>query len=115
MELASSSDVELEVKTSGDARVAVDVGGILVSYDASEQMLTTGTIRAPLRVADGRLSLRILLDRGSVEVFAEEGAVALSLPSTSSSRRRRMIVSCSRGEVGVASARAYEMDSIWPK
>jgi hypothetical protein len=86
-----------------------------LSYDASEQLLTTGTIRAPLRGANGILSLRILLDRGSVEVFAEGGAVALSLPSARPSRPRRMIVSASRGEARVVSARAYEMDSIWPK
>jgi fructan beta-fructosidase len=112
--LPEVSDVELALKTSGDARVSVDVGGNQLSYDASEQALTTGTIRAPLAVADGVLSLRILLDRGSVEVFAGDGAVAFSLPAARSSRSRRMTVSSSRGEVRVVSGHAYAMDSIWP-
>jgi fructan beta-fructosidase len=115
MDLAESSDVELALKTSDDARVAVDVGGSPLSYDASEQVLTTGTIRAPLTVADGVLSLRILLDRGSVEVFAEDGAVAFSLPAARSSRSRRMTVSSSRGEVRLVSGHAFEMESIWPR
>jgi fructan beta-fructosidase len=114
LDLAEASDVELVLKTSGDARVVVDVGGNPLSYDASEQTLTTGTIRAPLAVADGLLALRILLDRGSVEVFAGDGAAAFSLPTAHSSRSRRMTVSSSRGEVRIVSGQAYVMDSIWP-
>jgi fructan beta-fructosidase len=114
LDLADVSDVVLVLKTGGDARVAVDVGGNQLSYDASEQTLTTGTIRAPLAVADGRLALRILLDRGSAEVFAGNGAAVFSLPTTHASRSRRMTVSSSRGEVRVVSGHAYVMDSIWP-
>jgi fructan beta-fructosidase len=112
-DLAEASDVELVLKTSGDANVAVDVGGNQLSYDASEQTLTTGTMRAPLAVPDGVLSLRILLDRGSVEVFAGDGAAAFSLPAARASRSRGMTVSSSRGEVRIVSGHAYAMASIW--
>jgi fructan beta-fructosidase len=115
LDLAASADIELALKISDDARVAVDVGGISLSYDASHGTLASGTIRAPLSVADGVLSLRILLDRGFVEVFAEDGAVAFSLPAARSSRSSRMTVSSSRGEVRVEPGYAYEMDSIWPR
>ncbi len=37
-------------ETSGDARVVVDVGGNQFTYNASEQTLTTGTIRALLHL-----------------------------------------------------------------
>jgi fructan beta-fructosidase len=114
LDLAESADVELVLKTSGDARVAVEVGGNLLSYDATEQALTSGAIRAPLAVADGVLSLRILLDRGSVEVFAGDGAVAFSLPTARPSGARRLTVSSSRGEARVVSGHTYVMDSIWP-
>jgi fructan beta-fructosidase len=113
MDLAESSDVELVLKLGDRARVAVDLGGNSLVYDASEGMLTTETIRAPLTAAGGALALRILLDRGSVEVFAGDGAVALSLPSARPSRPQRMTVTSSRGEVRVVSGHAYEMDSIW--
>jgi fructan beta-fructosidase len=114
LDLADSADVELDLKLGEDARVAVDVAGNTLGYDASEGMLTTGTIRAPLAVADGVLSLRILLDRSSVEVFAGDGAAAFSLPTARSSRARRLTVSSSRGEVRVVSGHAYVMGSIWP-
>jgi fructan beta-fructosidase len=112
--LAESSDVELVLKIGDQALVSVDVGGNRLSYDASEGMLTSGTIRAPLSVADGLLALRILLDRGSVEVFADGGATALSLPASRSLHSQRMTISCARGEVRVASGHAYGMDAIWP-
>jgi sucrose-6-phosphate hydrolase SacC (GH32 family) len=60
------------------------------------------------------LTPRILLDRGSVEVFAGDGDVAFSLPPARSSRPRRLTVSSSRGEVRVASGHAQEMEPIWP-
>jgi fructan beta-fructosidase len=114
LDLADSADLELDLKIGGDARVVVEVGGNPLGYDASEQVLTSGTIRAPLTLADGALSLRILLDRGSVEVFAEDGAVAISLPVSRSSASGRMTVSSLRGEVRVLSSHVYEMSSIWP-
>ncbi len=114
LDLAEAADVELALKTSGDARVVVDVGGNQFTYNASEQTLTTGTIRAPLALADGVLSLRVLLDRLSVELFAGDGALALSLPAARSAGSRRMTVSSSSGEVRVVSGHAHVMNSIWP-
>jgi fructan beta-fructosidase len=37
-----------------------------------------GTQSAPLPLADGKLTLRVLLDRASIEVFAGDGAVVLT-------------------------------------
>jgi fructan beta-fructosidase len=114
LDLAESSDIELVLKTSGEARVAVDVGGAVLHYDASEQTLTSGSERAPLAVSGGILPLRILLDRGSVEVFAGDGSAAFSLPTPRPSQPRTLTVSPARGDVRVVSGHAYTLDSIWP-
>jgi fructan beta-fructosidase len=114
IDLAESSDVELDLKIAGDTLLEISLGGNQFRYDASEHVLTTGTIRAPLTVADGVLTLRILVDRGSVELFADDGAVAFSLPLVRSTHGPRLTVSSSRGDVRVVSGRAYELKSIWP-
>ena len=44
-----------------------DLGGALASL-----------VTAPLKLTGDKLSLRVLVDRGSVEVFASGGAVAVS-------------------------------------
>lgn len=83
----------------GDARVVgVDVAvrensAVRVRYDAEASLLTVDRVRsgdvafsptfaaahsAPLSPADQRLSLRIVLDRSSIEVFADDGRVVLT-------------------------------------
>jgi hypothetical protein len=114
MDLSASADVELTLKPSANARLAVEAGGNTFQYDASAQMLTTGSIRAPLALAGGVLSLRILLDRGSVELFAGDGAVAISLPADRSSRGGTLKVASEQGDVEIVSGTAHDMGSIWP-
>ena len=53
--------------------------GLDITYDAAKGTLTCGRVAAPLKPRDGRVSLRVLVDRGSVELFADGGAVAISV------------------------------------
>ncbi|OWK43877.1 glycoside hydrolase family 32 protein [Fimbriiglobus ruber] len=55
-----------------------DVRGCVVSYDAKAKTLTCNKVAVPLAPVDGKIRLRVLLDRGSVEVFGNDGRVALS-------------------------------------
>jgi sucrose-6-phosphate hydrolase SacC (GH32 family) len=70
-------DVDLTLEP-GDAKdVGVRVRGETIRYCPTDGTLSVGTVRAPVRPADGALRLRVLVDRTSIEVFANEGAVSL--------------------------------------
>jgi sucrose-6-phosphate hydrolase SacC (GH32 family) len=70
-------DVDLTLEP-GDAKdVGVRVRGETIRYCPTDGTLSVGTVRAPVRPADGTLRLRVLVDRTSIEVFANEGAVSL--------------------------------------
>jgi hypothetical protein len=56
--------------------VGLDIRGVPVHYDVKKQVLSLGKIAAALP-ASKELSLDILIDRGSIEVFAERGRVAV--------------------------------------
>jgi fructan beta-fructosidase len=54
--------------------------GLDIIYDRSKGTLTCGKVVAPLKPDDkGLVRFEVLIDRGSVEVFADAGAVAISV------------------------------------
>jgi fructan beta-fructosidase len=91
-------DIEVDIVVGEAERVGVDVAvgdrsSVGVRYDAGTRRLTVDRTRsgeanfgggfaavhgAPLEPIDGRISLRIVLDRSSIEVFADEGRVVLT-------------------------------------
>ncbi|NUP98682.1 MAG: glycoside hydrolase family 32 protein [Armatimonadetes bacterium] len=64
--------LELEVATP----LVWDLHGTMLEVDAGR--LRFGGLEVPLPVLDGRLTLRVLLDRAVVEIFAQDGLVAMA-------------------------------------
>jgi fructan beta-fructosidase len=64
---------------AGAERVGFDLRGVPVVYDVAKRELRVAGKTFPLTPAGDTLHLRALLDRGSVEAFADGGAVAVSL------------------------------------
>ncbi len=71
-------DMEAEFAPGEATRLGLVVRGVPVVYDVKKRELTCHNVTAPLTLDDGKLRLRVLVDRGSVEVFANEGRVAIS-------------------------------------
>jgi sucrose-6-phosphate hydrolase SacC (GH32 family) len=70
-------DIQAEFE-AGDARAfGLKVRGQPVVYSTAEQRITA-LGAAPLALKDGVLRLRVLVDRTSIETFADDGRVALS-------------------------------------
>jgi len=62
----------------GDERVVFSANGVEVSYDPVTNMLSALGRSAYLEPQKGRITLRVLIDRTSVEVFGNGGRVSLS-------------------------------------
>src|SRR5262249_50106520 len=81
--LASELDAfeaELCVSATNVPNFTVNLRGIDLVYDAAKGTLTCKDVSAPLPERwEGVLDLRILVDRGSVEVFGNGGRVAMSI------------------------------------
>ncbi len=70
-------DVEADIDVGDAAEVGLVVRGEPVTYSVHDHTLTAlGT--APLTLTDGRLRLRLLVDRTSIETFADGGRVSLT-------------------------------------
>jgi fructan beta-fructosidase len=108
-------DVEAEFDIGTAKTIGLDVRGVPVLYDVASKQLTSRGKTAPLKLTDGRLKLRGLVDRGSVEVFADGGRVALSIGERVSDRPRELFAFARGGEARLRSLRAYPLASVWAK
>lgn len=72
-------DVSLDLALTRESVVTLDLRGLAVTCDVAGGTLIAAGITAALPLQDGTLSLRALLDRGVLELFAGDGLVALSL------------------------------------
>lgn len=60
------------------SRVGFNVRAVAVEYDVNDQKLSCLGRSAKLAAVDGRIDLHILVDRLSIEVFANDGAVSMT-------------------------------------
>jgi fructan beta-fructosidase len=102
---------DLEV---GDAEaVGFTVRGVPVLYDAKKQELQVHKHRAPLKPIDGRVRLRLLIDRGSIEAFGNGGRVAVSAGVIPADDNKTLQTVVRGGSARVRSLEVYEMKSAW--
>jgi fructan beta-fructosidase len=104
----NGADIELTIKPNGDSRVDLLIRGLKLSYDAKAGTLSSGNVRAPVRLKNGELALRILVDRRLVEIFANGGAVVLCFPINTDAPQIGLTI-----EGGSASFQGYVMGSSW--
>ena len=106
-------DILLDVEAGATARrVTLDVRGAEVVWDAAEQRITCLGVSAPLSANAGRLAIRALVDRTSIELFADGGAAYLAHGHIFDRNCRRVAISA-EGDVRVRSADVFEMQDIW--
>jgi fructan beta-fructosidase len=117
----------LKIETSADlleARLTAGVGtnsiftatvrDVPVVFDAAHGSLTCAGVSAPLAVEDGKIQLHILVDRGSVEVFANDGRVAISKGVIPSGSSHGIGFKAEGSEVSLSGVEVYELSSAWP-
>ena len=86
-----------------------------MSYDASKNHLSCGELVVPLVPAGSVVKLRILLDRGSIEVFGNDGRMAISrtIGHAGAKPGLSLTVPAARPPVTLRSLRTYELGSAW--
>jgi len=78
---AELADVELSFRPGTAERVTLGLRGVSVVVDVRKGELRCRGVSVPLSPVDGVIRLRALVDRGSIELFANDGLVAVCVPS----------------------------------
>jgi len=83
-----------------------------VSTTSADQTLRLGTASAPLKLTGDTLRLRILVDRSSIEAFADHGQVTIAAIALEQPDHKVSLVA-GGGAMRVVSLEANRLEAIW--
>jgi sucrose-6-phosphate hydrolase SacC (GH32 family) len=106
-------DIRAEVEVGKAAGFGLTVRGVALTWDVKKGLLSCQGRTAPLKPIKGQVRLRVLVDRGSIEVFGNDGAVALSVGVLLPQDNKRIELFSRGGVLGSAMVRAQELRSAW--
>ncbi|MFO0800231.1 MAG: glycoside hydrolase family 32 protein [Gemmataceae bacterium] len=110
---ADAIEVEAVASLGKDSSLEFRVRGVPIGYDTAKQELSVGKQRVPVALRDGKLRLRVYVDRTCAEVFASDGLVYLPLPVIPSATERGASLSVRGEAVRFEQLDVHELGSIW--
>ena len=119
---ASLLDVEVIVEPRGASDFGFTTNELTIRYYVDEGVLASGNRSyqkhtAPLKLDNGTVKLRLLIDRSSLEVFGNDGRVTLSSNYNGSDsveeNNMNLRFYSNDGEVLIKSLKIHELKSIW--
>jgi fructan beta-fructosidase len=108
-------DATLSIELGQAKGFTLDLRGTKLVYVGTKHTLSCKNVTAPAKPHNDVVILRILVDRGSVEVFADESRVAMSVAAIPDEKNRALGLTPHDGEVTVRSATVYRLKSAWEK
>jgi fructan beta-fructosidase len=106
-------DCELDLTTDPSDKIKFSVRGMDIIYDAATGGLSCKDAKASVPSSDGNhLKLRVLVDRGVLEIFANDGLAAMAFGGPIFSKGEALELEAAP-ETKINSLRVTEMKSIW--
>jgi sucrose-6-phosphate hydrolase SacC (GH32 family) len=104
--------VEVDLSQSVCSEVVLDLNGNTVKYDVKGQVLHSVGSDVRLEPKDGRVEIRVLMDRLSIEAFGNRGEVSITNIAYQKTRGPLEIKAVG-GDVKIVSLTAHKVKSIW--
>ena len=106
-------DISARLQIDAADEIAFHIYGFAIVYDVKKKQLKCGE-SATLEPVAGQIDLRILVDRTSLEVFANQGRLALAVGIVPEDSDRSIALTGKGGAAQVVALTVHEMRSIWP-
>ena len=104
-------DVEATVMPSDSEKIVFELRGQKLELDFKAKTMTYGDVVAPLAVFDSKITLRLVLDRMSLEIFANGGHTQIAKCFVPADENDAPIVKVSKDCVD--SIHVWPMASVW--
>jgi levanase/fructan beta-fructosidase len=108
-------EVRAEIEPRAASEISFRVRGATLRYDPARKTLSCLGKTVPGGAADGRLRLQLLIDRTTLEIFADRGRTSLSFFLAPSAEPAPLGLTVAGGDLKVRSLTIWEMKSIWPR
>jgi fructan beta-fructosidase len=102
-------DIRATFEPGGATRFGVDIGGNAVAYDVAGEKLNG----APLKPVDGRISLQVLVDRPTIEICGNDGAIFMTAAREHKGDVASVHAFAEGGDAKLVRLEVFELKSIW--
>ena len=107
-------DLAAEIACGDAVEVGFNLRGITVSYDVKKQELSCQDKKAPLQLVDGKIRLRLLVDRTSIDIFGNDGRLYMPMGVIVPQDNLSLEVFAKGGSAKIHSLQVHELKSAWP-
>lgn len=107
-------EIRVEVEPRNATGFGVKIRSELVHFNAAGQIIAALGGSAPLSPEKGRITMQILVDRTSLEIFCNDGRVVLSSCFLPPDDNKSLEIYAEGSAVAVISAEVNPLRSIWP-
>ncbi|MCY2986279.1 MAG: glycoside hydrolase family 32 protein, partial [Planctomycetota bacterium] len=107
-------DIQADLDPAEAAEVGFNICGTAITYDAKKHELSCKNCVAPLKPREGKVRLRVLVDRTSIEIFANDGRIAMCSCFLPDPLNRSLGLYAKGGTAKVKSLNIWELRSTWP-
>jgi len=105
--------IRLRARPQGARQFGLEVCGLSVVGDLQKRRLNVAGLDAPLPIKDGAADLDVWVDRGSIEVFAGGGGVAVSRAARPNAGKPGLVLFSRGGATVWEEVRLWKLGSIW--
>ncbi len=106
-------DIHADIEPGEATAISLTIRGIPVRYDVSAATLACEGRAVSLPLVDGRLRLRFLVDRASLEIFSADGLVALPVGVIPPDDDLTLCLCVKGGPAMARSLAIRELHSVW--
>ncbi|HET6249937.1 MAG TPA: glycoside hydrolase family 32 protein [Tepidisphaeraceae bacterium] len=110
---AGLADVSMSFDPGTATEVGLHLPNLDIRYDVKAQVLSCGGNKASLPPLDGQIRLRILCDRTSVEIFANDGLVYMPMTANLADEKTGVQAYARGGNATLISFSTNRLTSIW--
>ena len=108
-------EIRAEVEPGRADKFGFDIRAIQVLYDIGRQKVYCGGKVGPLEPVNNKVKFHLLIDRASLEVFANDGLLSMSSCMLPADDNKSIGVFCMGGQVKMDSLTVWELNSIWDR
>ncbi len=108
-------DLDLLLDPAEAERITFGFHGHRLDYDTHKQTLSAFGRTVSLPAFQGPLRLRMLIDRTSIEIFANDGRIVMSYCFVPDLDDYGLSLRCEGGSATVADLEIHELKPIWPQ
>ncbi len=106
-------DIQAQFEAGSARSVGIIACGEPITYDAQAHTLTCLGCTAPLEASNGQVNLRILVDRTSLEVYANGGLVSMTSCFLPQEGADQISAFAAGGEATLKTLRIFDLLSAW--